>query len=365
MNYATNYDIGERKRPSGINEDSVAITVFEQGHREGLRGQSGGVETNTEGETEANDDFLPANRSAAVFALADGAGGHNGGDVASYIATTVICEQLASVAIRTARSDPSAFGLEIETAGGDRTPDQLELTIEEAIVSAHREVLAYAASAGMGAYTTVVAGICVDGRLHYGWVGDSRAYVINEHREEIARLTKDHAVVEQLRDANEIDDVEAHVHPRGNEITRALGGTGGEEPEEATVSVETDTVKLFAEDIVFVTSDGIIDAQTDAPTLHDSYLESDRNEDTADEIRDRVVTDDELRDWILSADSLDDAGETLIEQSNERGGKDNLSTILFQDPALDETPTEGGLPIRKRELEEPIVDRETVLLPDE
>jgi serine/threonine protein phosphatase PrpC len=131
------------------------------------------------------------------------------------------------------------------------------------------------------------------------------------------------------------------------------------------VSVETDTVKLFAEDIVFVTSDGIIDAQTDAPTLHDSYLESDRNEDTADEIRDRVVTDDELRDWILSADSLDDAGETLIEQSNERGGKDNLSTILFQDPALDETPTEGGLPIRKRELEEPIVDRETVLLPDE
>lgn len=366
MKYATNYDIGERKRDSGINEDSVAITVFEQGHREGVHSQENGDESDADGDRVGYaDSKQPANRSVAAFALADGAGGHNGGDVASYIATTVICEQLSPVAIRTARSDTSAFGLELETTGTELSTAQLELAIEEAIVTAHREILSYATSAGIGAYTTVVAGICVNGRLHYGWVGDSRVYVINGRREEIAQLTKDHAVVEQLRNAGKIDDIEAHVHPQGNEITRALGGTGREDPETATVSVETDTIQLFAEDVVFVTSDGIIDAQTDAPSLHDAYLESDRGEDAAEEIRDRVVTDDELRDWILSASSLDDAAQTLIERSNARGGKDNLSTILFNDPTLRETPTEGGLPVRERDVDESILDRETVLFPDE
>ncbi|MEF8937005.1 MAG: protein phosphatase 2C domain-containing protein [Halovenus sp.] len=353
MNYATNYDVGDRKRAGGINEDSVAISVFEQGHRGGLQDR---------GETE---DGTPTNRSVAVFALADGAGGHEGGDVASYIATTEICEQLAPVAIGAARSDPSPFGLDFDTGERRASATNLEAAVAEAIVSAHREILSYAADSGIGAYTTVVAGICAGGQLYYGWVGDSRAYVVNEAREEITRLTKDHAVVEELRDAGKIDDVEAHVHPNGNEITRALGGQGHEDPENATVNVETETVALFAEDIVFVTSDGVIDAQTDAPTLHDSYLESDRSEAVAETIRERVVTDDKLREWILSAGSLGDVTETLIERANERGGKDNLSTILFNDPSLPETPADGGLPVRARELTDPIVDRETVIFSDE
>ena len=348
MNYATNYDVGDRKRESGINEDSVALTVFEQGHRGGLQESEGGT---------------PTNRSVAVFALADGAGGHDGGDVASYIATTEICEQLAPVAIGAARSDPSPFGLEFDT--GEPEATTLEAAVAEAVVSAHREIISYAADSGIGAYTTVVAGICAGGQLHYGWVGDSRAYVVNETREEITRLTKDHAVVEELRDAGDIDEVEAHVHPNGNEITRALGGQGREDPANATVEVETDTVDLFAEDIVFVTSDGVIDAQTDAPTLHERYLESDRSEAVAETIRDRAVTDEKLKEWILSADSLDEASETLIECANEHGGKDNLSTILFSDPALPETPADGGLPVRARELADAIADRETVLFSDE
>jgi serine/threonine protein phosphatase PrpC len=354
MNYATNYDVGERKRTGGINEDSVAITVFDQGHRRGI----------LDGDGEGNDE-TPTNRSVAVFALADGAGGHDGGDVASYIAATVICEQLAPVAIAAARNDPSPFGLDFDTDESGTSTDELETAIEEAVVTAHREIVSYAAESGIGAYTTAVAGICLGGQLHYGWVGDSRAYVVNEAREEIALLTKDHAVVEELRDAGEIDDVEAHVHPKGNEITRALGGQGQEDPANATVDVETDTVDLFAEDIVFVTSDGIVDAQTDAPTLHDTYVQSDRSEAVAETIRERVVTDDDLKEWILSADSLEAASETLIERANERGGKDNLSTILFRDSSLPETPADGGLPVRARELDDAIADRETVILSDE
>ena len=349
MNYATNYDTGDRKRGSGINEDSVALTVFEQGHREGVT---------------TADTTRPTNRSGAVFALADGAGGHESGDVASYIATTAICEQLASTAVQVTSRDPSAFDLDFERGTESADTPELQSAIEDAIVAAHREILSYAARSGTASYTTVVAGLCVGGRLHYGWVGDSRAYVVNEAREEIARLTKDHAVVEELRDTGEIDDVESHVHPRGNEITRALGGTGEEDPESATVSVETDSVALFAEDIVCITSDGIVDAQTDAPALHEAYLESDRSADAAADIREQSVTDADFTEWILSASSLEGAATTLIDRANEHGGKDNLSTILFSDPALPETPSDGGLPVRDREGADSIADRETVILPD-
>ena len=362
MKYATNYDVGDRKRPSGINEDSIAITVFEQGHREGFLGYSERDGNNTD---PGGDSDTPVNRSAAAFALADGAGGHNAGDVASYIAATRVSERLAPVAIGAAGRDPSEFGIDLESDGGSPDAGTIEGQIGNAIVEAHREVVRYAASTGTGAYTTVVAGICVGGRLHYGWVGDSRAYVINAQRKEIDQLTKDHALVEELRDAEKIDDVEAHVHPRSNEITRALGGTGVEDPEKATVDVETDTVELFAEDIVFVTSDGVIDAQTDARSLHDEYIRSDRSEEAAAEILDSVVTDEDIREWILSADSLEAASEVLIERSNERGGKDNMSALLLRDPALPDTPREGPLPVRAQELEELVNERETILVSDE
>ena len=153
MQYATHYDVGDRKRTDGINEDSVAITVFEDGHRDGYLGPSnppaeggddgdassedgsetGGDEDSEdgesgsggsdsvddatpapdaqttvlegdtdeterdEGEADATGDRDPQNRSAAVFALADGAGGHEAGDVASYIASTVVSERLAGL----------------------------------------------------------------------------------------------------------------------------------------------------------------------------------------------------------------------------------------------------------------------------
>jgi serine/threonine protein phosphatase PrpC len=392
MQYATNYDIGERKRHRGINEDSVALAVFEQGHRDGFRGQSrvlvseqaaaepdaataghgdavgdnGDGATATREEETAEHKTGPANRSVAAFALADGAGGHDAGDAASYLATTVICERLAPAAIRAARGDPGEFDVGIDhPLPAEPTPQDLREAVEVAIVDAHREIVRYAADSGEAAYTTVVAGICVDGALHYGWVGDSRAYVINRQRSEIATLTKDHAVVEELHDQGEIDDVEAHVHPRGNEITRAVGGTGAEDPETATVTVESNSVPLYAEDVVLVTSDGLVDAQTDAPDLYDHYLDADRSEAVGDEIERRVVTDADIRDWVLDADSLSEAAADLVEKANDRGGKDNLSTLLFADDALASTPETGGLPVRAIDPDKPIEDRETVIVREE
>jgi serine/threonine protein phosphatase PrpC len=360
MRYATHYDIGERKRGAGINEDSVALTVFEQGHRDGFEGKRVPFEPTTDEEREARE--RPANRSAAAFALADGAGGHDAGDVASYIATTVICEQLANVVVRAARADPEPFGVDVERTPDVPTEEELRGAIEDAILAAHQAIVANAAESGVGAFTTVVAGIVVDGRLHYGWVGDSRAYLVNCETDDIARLTRDHAVVEELYQEGEIDELESHVHPRGNEITRALGGTGSEDPASAAVPVATDSVDIFGEDILLVTSDGLIDAQTDAPHLHEEYVQSGQSDEVAEKVREAVVTDAEIRDTVLEADSLDDAAAALIDLSNERGGKDNLSTLLLRDGTFPPTPDDETVRYRDVDTMPPVEDRETVIV---
>ncbi len=471
MRYATSYDVGDRKRGEGINEDSVAVLAFEDGHRDGYLGRwraragpetdegRAGTEsshdavaaavadaeaeesaseeadaeassqtddgdtppsTDSDGgpfdeldltdptadddtESAADDDAerddeergdrdrderesatesvdvtevagtadeddpsdLPATRSVGVFALADGAGGHDAGDVASYVASTVVCERLAELAVRAARSDPVAFDVEVDV-GPDR-PDHADVqaAIEDAIVAAHREILRQANEADQGAYTTIVAGVAVDGELHYGWVGDSRAYVVNPVHERIEQLTKDHSVVTELEDAGEIDEVESHVHPRGNEITSAIGGRPGEDPEEATVPVETHTVPLYAEDVVLVTSDGLIDAQTDAPSLYDRYVAAGRSDEVGEEVLDAVVTDPEILETVLEATDLDAAARDLVSLANARGGKDNVSHVLLQDPALGATPPTDRLPVRAIDPDDPIEDRQTVIVPEE
>jgi len=413
VRYATNYDIGDRKRERGINEDSLSLTVFEQGHREGYRGQtrpdhddagekSATGETGapddehgtddsfdftttdepveekifdaaaeedaaaTDDDTDAADADRPANRSAAVFVLADGAGGHDAGDVASYIATTVIAEHLSPVAVNTVRSHPEDFDIDISPAVLPDTlgPEDIQTGLQNAIVDAHREILRYASEAGTQAYTTVVAGVYADGYLHVGWVGDSRAYLVNDAQEEIVRLTKDHAVVKEMEENGEIDAVEAHVHPNGNEITRALGGPSHEDPERAMVEVDTRSVRLFAEDTVLVTSDGLIDAQTDAPELYNEYIASDRSPEVADRITESVVTDAEIRDVLLDADSMVDATREYVSLANERGGKDNISVLLFDDTTLPPTPS-GGVPVRAADPDIDIAERDTFILSDE
>jgi serine/threonine protein phosphatase PrpC len=355
MRYSTTYDIGDRKLGSGINEDSIAVSVFEEGHRDGYQDR-----------TRSGDDSRPPNRSAGVFVLADGAGGHDAGDIASYLATTIVAERLAPVAIEAARSRPDAFGVDIapELVPARPDPDEIRSEIESAVTAAHRAILRHANESGARSYTTIVAGVYIDGQLHLGWVGDSRAYLINGVHDHIRQLTTDHAVVQELADAGEIDPIEAHVHPNGNEITRALGGSGHEDPETATVAVDTRSVRLFAEDTVLFTSDGLVDAQTDAPELYDAYLSSDRSEATAQRVRDAVVTDTDIQDVLHSADSLDDAASEYVSLANERGGKDNLSIVLFVDDTLPNTP-ESELPVRALDSDVDVTERETIIIREE
>jgi len=419
MDYATDYDVGEAKRDGGINEDSVAVLVFEDGHRGGVTRDAGGTDparqrddvdpTDRDGtepdgadpaagqagapvdgdaqqgdpgdeltiadvlsdeapesstsDSDPDRDGEVRNRSTAVFALADGAGGHEAGDVASYLASTVVCEHLAETAVRAARCNPDPFDVEVGASlPAPPTTDDLQAAIEDAVIAAHRAVLDYAVEVGQAAYTTIVAGIAVGGELHYGWVGDSRAYVCNRRHGTIERLTTDHGVVTHLAETGEIDGVEAMVHPRGNEITRALGGTPVPE-DDPTVEVDLNTIDLYGDDLVLVTSDGLIDAQTDAPELYEEYVAADRSEAAAENVREAVVTEGEIREVVLEAATLDDAVSDLLTLANDRGGKDNISTILFGDGALADAP--ATVPARGVADPPPVEDRDTVVLKEE
>lgn len=344
MKYATAYHIGREKAENGVNEDSVGVTVFEDGHRDGYRSEPPGGD---DGRPAASDRPPGSTRGAGVFVLADGAGGHESGDVASYVATTVIARELGPLVQQWSTANPSAFGLDVPSLAAELPDSETVLeAITDAVVEAHRAVLRHATEENVGAYSTIVVGVKLGSSLHYGWVGDSRAYVYNRAHDRLELLTRDHSPIARERERGEIDDVEALVHPRGNRISRAIGGKPTVEYESASVNVDTASVPLYAEDTVLFTSDGLIDAQTDYRNLYQVYLDSGHDPEIGDRIREEAVTDDDIEDALSQHTSLDEAATALIDLANDRGGKDNLSLILFGDQSLPPTPPTDNIETR-------------------
>lgn len=341
MEYNTILDIGKRKRQSnGINEDSLGATTLATGHR---------------------DD----EREAALFVVADGAGGHQDGDVASYIASNTVLEELSGFLATAERRRPEATAVAMQASITDDAPDGTEIReqLTAAIETAHADILEYASEAKAEPMTTIVVALVYDGFVHFAWVGDSRAYLINSAHDQISLLTRDHSTVEGMRQDGEVDDVEAEVHPDGNQITRALGGNQYDDPQMRPVDVDTGSVPLYQEDKILVTSDGLIDGWTDAPNYHSVLTNAtgDEYEEVKEEILEKSVTDDEIRDTVLAADTLEAANEELVTIANERGGKDNIS-IIIADPGIGGNSPDPLPPRGIDEEETKVSDEETVIM---
>lgn len=301
MKYATRVDVGRHKE---INEDSVSAVTFDETHLDHER-QRGGI-----------------------FVLADGMGGEKGGEVASYIATTVIPNELTESLLALLRGyNPVQSQMDLDEAELPTipSPDQIEDEIHRAIETAHEEIVRHRSGDEGG--TTVVVGVYAHGQLFLGWVGDSVAYIINESDGSIAELTREHSQVQLYVERGDIRPEVARVHNENNIVSRALGGSR-REPEVVQVPVYGDDIVLFA-------SDGLLDAYDDASSLYRRYVratdEQERNE-IIDEILDTVVTEDEIRDRVLDAEQLSTAADELIALANDRGGADNISVTLFSDP---------------------------------
>jgi len=207
-----------------------------------------------------------------VFAVADGMGGAQAGEVASALAAGAVTETAA---------DPGA------------TPEQRVVSlIKAANWRVHERAASDASASGMGT-TMTVAMLGDDGRVTIGHVGDSRAYRLRDDR--LEQLTDDHSLVAELVRRGELTPEEAAVHPQRSVITRALGT-------EADVDVDVFSFDAEDGDLYLLCSDGL-------STMVDS--------DTIAEILRR------------NRRSLDTATHALIKAANDRGGDDNITAILF------------------------------------
>lgn len=181
-----------------------------------------------------NEDRVLDRPDRGLWAVADGMGGHSGGDRAAATAVAAL-ERLA------------------EGAGPITAEGVLEAL-------AHADALIAEQGDGRSG-TTIVAGWAEDAGLRLFWAGDSRAYLIRDERAML--LTRDHSVVQQLVNAGALTEAMAARHPQANVVTRALG-VG------AALEIETAEHDLAAGDLVLLCSDGLsrsLDPRDFAPTL--------------------------------------------------------------------------------------------------
>ena len=163
---------------------------------------------------EVNEDAFLAR--PPVFVVADGMGGHDGGDIAS----TMVVEEFARLA---EAGYDAARGAE---------------AVSDTLWACQRRLLAYGdthvgreGGRWQGGTTAVVALLVEDDGPHWllANLGDSRIYAVRDG--ELVRVSVDHSLVQELVDAGEITEEEAGVHPERHIVTRALGGPGDVEPD--------------------------------------------------------------------------------------------------------------------------------------
>jgi len=210
-------------------------------------------------------------REPPLFAVADGMGGAQAGEVAS---------RLAAAAFR-----------EFHEADELDPEGRVAAIIQEANRRIYERARSDAQASGMG--TTITAALVSGGSVSIGHVGDSRAYRLRQGK--LEQLTEDHSLVADLVRSGRLTPEEADAHPQRSVITRALGT-------DLQVDVDTFTVEAQADDVIVLCSDGLT----------------------------TMVDDEEIARTVANADSLEQATKALVKAANRAGGEDNVTVVLFR-----------------------------------
>src|SRR2546421_3863109 len=205
-----------------------------------------------------------------LFAVADGMGGAQAGEVASRLAAAALKE-----------SGPGS--------GGER---RIVSLIQEANRRVYDRSNRDPNASGMG--TTMTVALVEDGQVAFGHVGDSRAYLIRDGSME--QLTEDHSLVAELMRSGKLSPEEAEAHPQRSVITRALGT-------DPDVDVDVYTIETRPGDIFLICSDGLFS----------------------------MTSDEEIQETLeQNRSDLDTAVRALIRQALKGGGEDNITVIAFE-----------------------------------
>lgn len=206
--------------------------------------------------------------------IADGMGGHQAGDVASHMATSIIEKEW----------------LEIDEM---KKPEEAEQWLKTIIHQVNNQIFEKSISRkecqGMG--TTIVMTICARDFITVAHIGDSRCYMVNEKG--FNQITEDHSLVNELVRSGQISLEDAEHHPRKNVLLKALGT-------EEAIYPDIRTILWEPGNIILLCSDGLSNK----------------------------VSDNELQSFMENDDSIEDTVNGLITLANERGGEDNISLVI-------------------------------------
>ncbi|MCM1245380.1 MAG: Stp1/IreP family PP2C-type Ser/Thr phosphatase [Roseburia sp.] len=225
----------------------------------------------------ANQDYVFCSEGAVgsfpnLFIVADGMGGHNAGDTASRMCVEEVVSQIEK------STKVTPIGI-----------------FEQAVASANEKVFEASfrdkALNGMG--TTIVASVVLGDTAYIINVGDSRLYV---YKNALRQVTVDHSLVEEMVQSGKLHKEDMRTHPNKNIITRALG-TNRE------VKADCFEIEVDEGDVLLLCSDGL-----------SNMLEDEKIEDIIREHKDDMKM----------------AGEQLVKEANDAGGKDNISVVLIR-----------------------------------
>ena len=209
-----------------------------------------------------------------LLAVADGMGGHRGGEIASSIAISHIGKRFAEI---------SSLG------NKEAAINWIKDVVSEANVQIYKYTNENPESAGMG--TTLVLAVLTNQFLLFGNIGDSSGYVLKNER--IHKITTDHTLVNLLVKSGELTEEEAKDHPRKNVLMRALG---------ATTKVEMDIFDVERDvDGIMLCSDGLTN----------------------------MLDDEQISKVLCENTSVEEKLKKLIIKSNNRGGTDNISVAYL------------------------------------
>ncbi len=230
-----------------------------------------------------NEDSYLVNDERLVYAVADGMGGHAGGEMASSLAVATIDEVYVDEMGK--HSNGKAYKGPVESHPALMV---LPTAVKRACAAIFHRAQQQPELQGMGTTVTVVS--FIDAYAFFAHVGDSRAYLIRDGH--IEQLSEDHSLVNEQLKAGLITAEQARLSRFKNIITRSVGF-------EEDVEVDTMVVPTREGDLYVLCSDGLANLATE------------------DEIRD-VIYDNFLRD----------APRRLIDLANDRGGDDNITVIV-------------------------------------
>jgi serine/threonine protein phosphatase PrpC len=231
-----------------------------------------------------NEDSIGYDSVLGLLVLADGMGGHLGGEVASSVSVDTIIQYIQQNApsIKTGQIDPGT-GYSMESIC-------IQQAIEQANDIIYKRSNNEADLRGMG--TTIVVMLFYNNRFSLAHIGDSRCYRFRGNK--IEQITKDHSLLQELIDRGFYTPEEAKTSLNKNLVTRALGI-------DPTITADIQEELAMKNDIYLLCSDGLTD-----------------------------LVEDEFISLTIQrfSDNLEEAAKQLITKANQNGGKDNISVIL-------------------------------------